>query len=62
MATTPKKEAKKPAQTNSGNSNWQPTFRSYKSMSEGEQAAFRQGATTVENKVKENLGLKKPRD
>ena len=45
------------------NSNaFQPTFRSYKSMNAGEQAAFRQGATTVSNKVKENLGLKKKRD
>jgi len=33
-----------------------------KEMNEGEQAAFKQGAKTVENKVKENLGLKKPKD
>ena len=35
-----------------------PTFRRYDDMNSGEQAAFRQGATTVSNKVKENLGLK----
>jgi|GEM_PF-1588814 len=37
---------------------WQPTFRRYDDMNEGEQAAFRQGAKTVENKVKENLGFR----
>ena len=40
-----------------------PTFRTYASMNQGEQDAFRQGAKTVENKVKTNLGLvykKKP--
>ena len=47
------------AQTNTG---WQPTFRAYLSMNEGEQAAFRQGAKTVENKVKANLGFTKPKD
>jgi len=44
------------------NANFQKTFRSYKSMNEGEQAAFRQGATTANNSIKEKLGLKKPRD
>ena len=44
-----------------GNKSFQPTFRKYGDMSPGEQAAFRQGATTVGNKVKENLGLRKPR-
>jgi len=31
-------------------------------MTPGEQAAFRQGATTANNNIKERLGLKKPRD
>jgi len=43
------------------NNGFQPTFRKYNDMNKGEQEAFRQGAKTVENKVKENLGLKKPR-
>ena len=40
---------------------FQKSFRSYKSMNDGEQAAFRQGATTANNSIKEKLGLKKPR-
>lgn len=38
-----------------------PTFRKYKSMNESEQAAFRQGAKTTENRVKEHLGFKRPK-
>jgi hypothetical protein len=38
------------------------TYKSYKSMTPGEQNAFRQGANTVSNKVKENLGLRKPKE
>ena len=44
------------------NNGFQPTFRKYANMSEGEQAAFRQGAKTSENKVKERLGFTKPKD
>ena len=50
------------AKATSGNSTFTPTFRKYTSMNEGEQAAFRQGAKTTENKVKERLGLTKPKD
>lgn len=39
-------------------SNFTPTFRKYETMNKGEQDAFRQGAATVSNRVKENLGLK----
>lgn len=47
----------------SGNKyDFQPTFRKYADMSEGEQAAFRQGAKTSENKVKERLGFTRPSD
>lgn len=53
-----KKQAKNvPAKSNN---TFAPTFRKYKSMSESEQAAFRQGAKTTENRVKERLGFKKP--
>lgn len=45
-----------------GNNGFQPTFRKYKDMTESEQAAFRQGAKTSENKVKERLGFTKPRN
>ena len=39
------------------------TFKNYKTeMTPGEQAAFRQGATTANNRIKENLGLKQKRD
>jgi len=42
--------------------NFTQTFRSYKTeMNEGEQAAFRQGAKTVENKVKDRLGFMPPK-
>jgi len=47
------------AETSNG---FTPTFVKYKSMTEREQAIFRQGATTANNSVKEKLGLKKPRD
>lgn len=46
---------------NKGAGGFQPTFRRYKDMTESEQAAFRQGAKTSENKVKERLGFTKPR-
>lgn len=48
-------------QTGTRNGNFTPTFRPYKTMNASEQAAFRQGASTVSNKVKENLGLKAPK-
>ena len=39
------------------------TFKNYKTeMTPGEQAAFRQGATTANNSIKERLGLKKSRN
>ena len=46
---------------NAGDNGFTPTFRKYSDMTEGEQAAFRQGAKTSDNKVKERLGLSKPR-
>ena len=46
---------------NAGKNSFTPTFRKYSDMNEGEQAAFRQGAKTSDNKVKERLGLTKPR-
>ena len=55
------KKATKPA-ANNNSGNFTPTFRKYESMSEGEQQAFRQGAKTVENKVKGNLGFLKPKN
>lgn len=58
MADNKKNTGGKPAAKDNG---FQPTFRKYSSMNKGEQEAFKQGAKTVENKVKENLGLKKPR-
>jgi len=64
--TAAKSTAKKPTAKSTAkptqSSGFQQTFRKYDSMNTGEQAAFRQGAATVSNKVKENLGLKKPRD
>lgn len=52
----------KPAPAASGgNGDFQPTFRKYTDMSESEKAAFRQGAKTSENKVKERLGFSKPK-
>lgn len=53
--------ASKPKANTAANNNFKPDFRKYSDMNSGEQAAFRQGAKTVENKVKENLGFKKPR-
>ena len=57
------KDTKKPAPANSGGNNngFTPTFRKYSDMSKGEQEAFRQGATTANNGIKERLGLKKPK-
>ncbi len=43
------------------NNNFTPTFRKYADMTDGEKAAFRQGATTVDNGGTERLGLKPPR-
>ena len=40
---------------------FKPTFVPYKTMNTGEQAAFRQGAKTVENKVKDRLGFLPPK-
>lgn len=59
-ADTMAKNTSKPAENN-GN-NFQPTFRKYSDMSDGEKAAFRQGAKTSENKVKERLGFTKPKN
>ncbi len=42
--------------------NFKPTFRKFDSMTDGEKDAFRQGAKTVANRVKENLGLKQKRE
>jgi hypothetical protein len=53
--------ATEPKVTVYGNNNFQPTFRKYNDMSEGEKAAFRQGAKTSENKVKEKLGFTRPK-
>ena len=43
------------------NGGFTPTFRKYADMSQGEKDAFRQGATTANNSVKEKLGLKAPK-
>lgn len=37
------------------------TFKSYDKMTKGEKAAFKQGAHTANQSIKEKLGLKKPR-
>ena len=63
MADNSKKANNKPANGGGRQSTFfQPTFRKYADMNDGEQAAFRQGAKTSENKVKERLGFIKPRD
>lgn len=49
-------------QNNNSGNNFQPTFRKYSDMSDSEKAAFRQGAKTSENKVKERLGFTKPKN
>ncbi|MCL2846378.1 MAG: hypothetical protein FWE38_01685 [Firmicutes bacterium] len=55
--------AKKPTtQTKETRPPFQPTFRKYDDMNEGEQAAFKQGAYTNERKIKERLGMVKSRD
>ena len=59
--TETKTEVKTETEAKSGGG-FTPTFRKYGEMNSGEQAAFRQGAATVSNKVKENLGLKKKKD
>jgi len=51
------------AKKNSGNGgNFTPTFRKYRDMNDSEKQAFRQGAKTSENKVKERLGFTKPKN
>ncbi len=58
-----KKSGNNPAANGgNGNGNFQPTFRKYADMSDSEKAAFRQGAKTSENKVKERLGFTKPKN
>ena len=44
------------------NGSFQPTFRKYADMTQSEKDAFRQGAKTSENKVKERLGFIKPKN
>jgi hypothetical protein len=55
-----------PANNGGGNNNggkpFTPTFRKYNDMTQGEKDAFRQGAKTSENKVKERLGFTKPKN
>lgn len=62
MAKSTAKPAADSGNQNKGANGFQPTFRKYKDMTESEQAAFRQGAKTSENKVKERLGFTKPRN
>lgn len=62
MVKNTAKPAAESGNQNKGASGFQPTFRKYKDMTESEQAAFRQGAKTSENKVKERLGFTKPRN
>lgn len=62
-----KKETKNTSTGSSGGNNgvrkeFTPTFRKYSDMSQGEQEAFKQGATTANNNIKERLGLKKGKD
>jgi hypothetical protein len=60
-----KKGGKPAAPANNGRGNnggFQPTFRKYADMTDTEKAAFRQGAKTSENKVKERLGFTKPKN
>ena len=61
MTKSTAKPAAESGNQNKGVNGFQPTFRKYKDMTESEQAAFRQGAKTSENKVKERLGFTKPR-
>lgn len=55
------KKANNKSATANSYGEFQPTFRKYSDMSDGEKAAFRQGAKTSENKVKERLGFTKPK-
>ena len=57
MPAKAKAETKKAPKAEATKNDFKPTFRNYKDMNEGEQAAFKQGAKTVENKVKDKLGL-----
>ena len=47
---------------NGGGKPFTPTFKKYANMNADEQAAFKQGASMVNNNVKERLGLKKPKN
>ncbi len=60
-AMADKKDTKKITPSKANNGEFQPTFRKYADMSDSEKAAFRQGAKTSENKVKERLGFTKPK-
>lgn len=62
MAKSTAKPAAESDNQSKGAGGFQPTFRKYKDMTESEQAAFRQGAKTSENKVKERLGFTKPKN
>lgn len=62
MAKSTVKPAADSGKQNKGTNGFQPTFRKYADMSDGEKAAFRQGAKTSENKVKERLGFTKPKN
>ena len=56
------KNTNKGGDRNQGGKPFQKTFRSYHNeMNEGEKAAFRQGAKTNENKIKEKLGMLPPK-
>ena len=60
-ATKMAKPTTKPAPANNGGKPFTPTFKKYADMNKGEQEAFKQGASMVNNNVKERLGLKKPK-
>ena len=61
-AKTMAKNSNKPAANGGQQSSlFQPTFRKYEDMNDGEKAAFKQGCKTSENKVKERLGFVKPK-
>ena len=50
------------AANNKKANDFKPTFKKYSAMSKSEQEAFKQGATTANNSIKERLGLKKPKN
>jgi hypothetical protein len=49
------------ADSKKNNKPFVPTYLKYTDMTDREKACFRQGANTVTSRVKENLGLKKPK-